>query len=86
LDRAAVHAACLICAGFLGVLQFDSRLESIIEKGDGVPQIAEEADDSCRATATSGSFFVYLPSSAVFRVNSHRFVTGKHGLDPADGA
>jgi hypothetical protein len=54
--------------------------------GMGFPKIAEEADDSCRATATSGSFFVYLPGSAVFRVLSHRFVTGKHGLDPADSA
>jgi hypothetical protein len=71
-------------AAFLVVLSFDSRLES--KKGDGVPQIAEEADDSCRATATSGSFFVYPPSSAVLPVVSHRFVTGKHGLDPADGA
>jgi hypothetical protein len=53
----------------------------------GFPKIAEEADDSCRATtATSGSFLVYLPGRAVFPVLSQRVLTGKHGLDPADGA
>jgi hypothetical protein len=86
LDRAALHAAHLFGSGFLVVLSFDSRLESIIEKwGWGSPKSPKRLMTPAVQTATSGSFFVYPPSSAVFRVLSH-FATGKQGLDPADGA